>query len=64
MDDGSESIECIFFKKDMNEDKINENQFQYQLFDTITIIGKISEFRNQRKLHINKISKYNILKYM
>ena len=48
----------------MNEDKINENQFQYQLFDTITIIGKISEFRNQRKLHINKISKYNILKYM
>jgi len=57
VDDGSESIECIFFKKDMNENEINENQFQFQLFDTITVVGKISDFRNQRKLHINKIKK-------
>ena len=38
----------------MNENEINENQFQ--LFDMVTIKGKIYEFRNQRKLHIIEIS--------
>jgi len=56
VDDGSESIECIIFKNDLNENEIAD-KIQFELFDTLSVKGKINDFRNQRKLHITNIRK-------
>ncbi|OUM64229.1 hypothetical protein PIROE2DRAFT_9071 [Piromyces sp. E2] len=56
VDDGSENIECIIFKKDINEMEISD-KIQFQLFDTVSIKGKICDYRNQRKIHITSIRK-------
>ncbi|ORX56474.1 hypothetical protein BCR36DRAFT_345565 [Piromyces finnis] len=56
VDDGSERIECIMFKKDLNENEISDKS-QFQLFDTISIKGKIYDFKKQRKLNIISIKK-------
>jgi len=56
VDDGTERIECIKFKKDLKDTELN-NISQYQLFDTLSIKGKISVYKDRRNLHIITIKK-------
>jgi len=60
VDDGTERIECIKFKKDLKDTELN-NISQYQLFDTLSIKGKISVYKDRRNLHIITISKNYLL---